>query len=112
VEYALEATQQLKDTSVEIIDLRSVVPLDIETVAQSVAKTGRLLVVDEDYLSFGLSGEVVTRVLETLGPAALNQVMRHAVPDVPIPAARTLEEAVVPGVASIKGAIEKMVAHS
>jgi acetoin:2,6-dichlorophenolindophenol oxidoreductase subunit beta len=112
VEYALEATQQLKNMSVEIIDLRSVVPLDIETVATSVAKTGRLLVVDEDYLSFGLSGEVVTRVIEKLGPAELKQVMRHAVPDVPIPAARTLEEAVVPSVASIKHAIEKMVAQS
>jgi acetoin:2,6-dichlorophenolindophenol oxidoreductase subunit beta len=112
VEYALETTQQLKHTSVEIIDLRSVVPLDIETVAKSVAKTGRLLVVDEDYLSFGLSGEVVTRVLETLGPDALKQVMRHAVPDVPIPAARTLEEAVVPGVASIKNIIDRMAATS
>jgi acetoin:2,6-dichlorophenolindophenol oxidoreductase subunit beta len=112
VEYALEATQQLRNTSVEIIDLRSVVPLDIETVAKSVAKTGRLLVVDEDYLSFGLSGEIITRVLETLGPSALKQVMRHAVPDVPIPAARTLEEAIVPGVASIKHAIEKMAAKS
>lgn len=112
VEYALEATQQLNNTSVEIIDLRSVVPLDIATVAVSVAKTGRLLVVDEDYLSFGLSGEVVTRVIETLGPSALKQVMRHAVPDVPIPAAKTLEEAVVPGITSIKNAIEDMVATS
>jgi acetoin:2,6-dichlorophenolindophenol oxidoreductase subunit beta len=112
VEYALEATQQLKNTSVEIIDLRSVVPLDSETVAKSVAKTGRLLVVDEDYLSFGLSGEVVTRVIETLGPSSLKQVMRHAVPDVPIPAARTLEEAVVPGVTSIKNVIEKMAVTS
>ena len=112
VEYALEATQRLNNTSVEIIDLRSVVPLDIATVAVSVAKTGRLLVVDEDYLSFGLSGEVVTRVIETLGPSALKQVMRHAVPDVPIPAAKTLEEAVVPGITSIKNAIEDMVATS
>jgi acetoin:2,6-dichlorophenolindophenol oxidoreductase subunit beta len=112
VEYALEATRHLKNTSVEIIDLRSVVPLDTETIAKSVAKTGRLLVVDEDYLSFGLSGEVVTRIIETLGPAALKQIMRHAVPDVPIPAARTLEEAVVPGVTSIKNAVEKMAAMS
>jgi acetoin:2,6-dichlorophenolindophenol oxidoreductase subunit beta len=112
VEYALEATRLLNDTSVEIIDLRSVVPLDIETVVTSVAKTGRLLVVDEDYLSFGLSGEVVTRVIETLGPLALKQVKRHAVPDVPIPAAKTLEETVVPGVASIKNVLEEIAATS
>ena len=43
----------------EVIDLRSIVPLDIETVAASAARTGRLLVVDEDYLSFGLSAEVI-----------------------------------------------------
>ncbi len=90
---------------VEVIDLRSVVPLDAETVAASVARTGRLLVVDEDYLSFGLSGEVVTRVMELLGPSALKAVKRHAVPDVPIPAALTLEKVVVPSVASISGAI-------
>ncbi len=60
---------------------------------------------DEDYLSFGLSGEVVTRVMELLGPSALKAVKRHAVPDVPIPAALTLEKVVVPSVASISGAI-------
>jgi pyruvate dehydrogenase E1 component beta subunit len=69
----------------------------METVTRSVAKTGRLLVVDEDYLSFGLSGEIVARCLELLGPEAMRQVSRLAVPDVPIPAALTLERAVVPG---------------
>jgi len=97
---------------VEVIDLRSVVPLDVDTIAASVARTGRLLVVDEDYLSFGLSGEVVTRVIETLGPGAVRQVARHAVPDVPIPAARSLEEAVVPRTGSISAAIRGMAARS
>lgn len=104
---SVEAAEALEaeGIGVEVVDLRSLVPLDAETVARSVAKTGRLLVVDEDYLSFGLSGEVVTRVLELLGPGAIKAVKRHAVPDVPIPAARSLEEAVVPGVASIARAI-------
>ncbi|MEM7735381.1 MAG: alpha-ketoacid dehydrogenase subunit beta [Deinococcota bacterium] len=110
VEYALEAAKELEQDGItpEIIDLRSVVPLDIDTLATSVNKTGRLLVVDEDYLSFGLSGEVVTRVIEKLGPSALKQVARHAVPDVPIPAAKTLEQAVVPGPASIAQAVREM----
>jgi pyruvate dehydrogenase E1 component beta subunit len=114
VEHALEAASTLEDegVDVEVIDLRSVVPLDTETVAESVEKTGRLLVVDEDYLSFGLSGELVTRVLERLGPSTLRQVSRHAVPDVPIPAARTLEEAIVPGTASIVRAVRSMSAAS
>ena len=91
---------------VEVIDLRSVVPLDMKTVAESVAKTGRILVVDEDYLSFGLSAEIVTRLIE----AGVNpkSVKRLAVPDVPIPGALSLEEVVVPNAGSIQAAIEEM----
>jgi len=95
-------------TSVEVIDLRSVVPMDIATITASVARTGRLLVVDEDYLSFGLSGEIVARVMEELGPTALRQVKRLAVPDVPIPGALSLERAVVPSRDSILEALQQM----
>jgi len=114
VEHALEAAQGLADEGieVEVVDLRSVVPLDADTVANSAARTGRLLVVDEDYLSFGLSGELVTRVLERLGPSGLKAFARHAVPDVPIPAALSLEEAVVPGPASIADAVRALAARS
>jgi pyruvate dehydrogenase E1 component beta subunit len=92
--------------SVEVIDLRSVVPLDVETVAKSVAKTGKLLVVDEDYLSFGLSAELVTRVFESGAP--IRSFHRHAVPDVPIPGALSLEQAVVPGEQSIAAALREL----
>lgn len=91
---------------VEVIDLRSVVPLDMKTVADSVAKTGRILVVDEDYLSFGLSAEIVTRLIEA--GVNLKSVKRLAVPDVPIPGALSLEEVVVPNAGSIQAAIEEM----
>ncbi len=94
---------------VEVIDLRSVVPLDVATVAQSVEKTRRLLVVDEDYLSFGLSAELVTRVLEA--GVSIRSFSRHAVPDVPIPGALSLERAVVPNQSSIEGAIREVVAR-
>ncbi|MGA1713670.1 MAG: alpha-ketoacid dehydrogenase subunit beta, partial [bacterium] len=92
--------------SAEVIDLRSVVPLDVETVAKSVAKTGRLLVVDEDYLSFGLSAELVTRVFES--GVSIRAFQRHAVPDVPIPGALSLEEAVVPSEQSIAAAAREL----
>lgn len=107
---SLAAAEQMasRGTSVEVIDLRSVVPLDIATIIASVSRTGRLLIVDEDYLSFGLSGEIVTRVIEELGPNALRQVRRLAVPDVPIPGALSLERAVVPDLASILMALEHM----
>ena len=100
---ALDAADLLagEGVDIEVIDLRSVVPLDVEAVAASVQKTNRLLVVDEDYLSFGLTAELAVRVIEMLGPTAVDRVVRHAVPDVPIPAAITLEQAVVPNADSI-----------
>jgi pyruvate dehydrogenase E1 component beta subunit len=108
---AVAAAQRLagEGIDVEVIDLRSVVPLDVETVAKSVAKTGRLLVVDEDYLSFGLSAELVTRVLEA--GVTVSAFSRHAVPDVPIPGALSLEQAVVPSEGSIERAIREVVAR-
>lgn len=105
--YAAAKRLQKEGISAELIDLRSVVPLDTETVAASVAKTGKLLVVDEDYLSFGLSAELITRVLES--GVQLTKFGRHAVPDVPIPGAITLEEAVVPGEDSIFAAASGLV---
>jgi len=103
VEKSLAAAAELAEEgiSAEVIDLRSVVPLDHETVAESVSRTGRLLVVDEDYRSFGLSGELITRIIETLGPSHVQAVARLAEPDVPIPAALSLEQMVIPDVAAI-----------
>jgi pyruvate dehydrogenase E1 component beta subunit len=102
VERSLAAAKELSANGidVEVIDLRSVVPLDHAAVIESVARTGRLLVVDEDYRSFGLSGELVARTLEALGPA-LRGVRRLAEPDVPIPAAKNLEDAVIPSISAI-----------
>ena len=85
----------------EVIDLRSVVPLDMETISQSVTRTGNLLIVDEDYLSFGLSAEIAVRLLESLSPHGVPKVRRLATPDVPIPAAMSLEAAVIPGIEDI-----------
>ena len=108
---AVAAAEQLKPSGidVEVIDLRSVVPLDIETISKSVAKTGRLLVVDQDYLSFGLSGEIVSRVIEA--GVKIDHVKRLAVPDVPIPGAVTLENVIVPNQTSITEAINEVMAR-
>jgi pyruvate dehydrogenase E1 component beta subunit len=110
VDDAVSAARTLstENIDIEVIDLRSVVPLDVETIAMSVEKTGRLLVVDEDYLSFGLSGEVIARVCEYLSPSSLKQVARHCVPDVPIPAALTLEREVLPSAESIIEVVQRM----
>jgi len=103
VEESLAAGQLLSHhgISVEVVDLRTIVPLDLETLTKSVAKTERLVVVDEDYQSFGLSGEIVARVHEELDSSQIKQCIRHTMPDLPLPAARSLEDAVIPNRNSI-----------
>ena len=66
VHRAIEAAKRLEKNgiSAEVIDLRSVAPLDKKLVIGSTSKTGRMLVVDEDYQGFGLSGELAATVLE------------------------------------------------
>jgi len=111
VEKSLIAADALAREGIEaeVIDLRSVVPLDHETVVASVAQTRHLLVVDEDYRSFGLSGELVARAVEALGPSAIRGVGRLAEPDVPIPAAKVLEEQVIPSTSAIEQAARRVV---
>lgn len=112
VHHALDVADKLADDgiSVEVIDLRSVVPLDREAVLASVAKTGRLVVVDEDYLSFGLSGEIVASVVET-DPSLLKAApKRVAMPDAPIPYAHVLEYAVLPLHGRIEAGIREVMA--
>jgi pyruvate dehydrogenase E1 component beta subunit len=109
VQKAVLAAKELATQSIhaEVIDLRTLVPLDTETVLKSVRKTGRLLVVDEDYLGFGLSGEIAALIAENLDTLELHApVMRLAVPNVPIPYSRPLEQFVIPQVASIVQAVQ------
>lgn len=79
-------------------------PLDTETVVDSVRKTGRLVVVDEDYESFGVTGEIVGRVTEE-ALDDLESVERVAVPDVPIPYSRLMENEVIPDSSDVEGAV-------
>jgi acetoin:2,6-dichlorophenolindophenol oxidoreductase subunit beta len=112
VHHALDVAEQMSaehGVELEVIDLRSLVPLDRETILSSVGKTGRLLVVDEDYQSFGLSGEIAATVAET-DPGMLRVPLRRvAVPDVPIPYARSLERAVLPVPDRIRAAARELV---
>jgi pyruvate/2-oxoglutarate/acetoin dehydrogenase E1 component len=98
VQHSLDVAEQLEGEgiSVEVIDLRSLVPLDEQTVLDSVAKTGRVLVVDEDYKSFGLTGEIAAIIAENDPTMLTRPFQRLAVPDVPIPYARPLEQAILP----------------
>jgi pyruvate dehydrogenase E1 component beta subunit len=113
VQKSLLAAEQLAQAGIqaEVIDLRTIVPLDREAVLRSVRKTGRLLVADEDYLSFGLSGEIAALVAENLDSVRLKApVRRLAVPDVPIPYSRPLEQFVIPQVDAIVAAARQLAA--
>ena len=108
VHRALDAAEELagEGISAEVVDLRSLVPLDTDTIIDSIAKTGNLVVVDEDYRSYGVTGEIVASVAdEALG--TLDSVERVALPDVPIPYSRSLENEVVPDIEDIVAATER-----
>jgi pyruvate dehydrogenase E1 component beta subunit len=109
VHHALDVAERLDgDVSVEVLDLRSLVPLDRDAILESVAKTGRLVVVDEDYQSFGVSGEIAATVAE-VDPGMLRApVARVANPDVPVPYAHSLEYAVLPRPERIEAAIHRV----
>ncbi len=111
VHHALDVAEKLapEGIDVEVIDLRSLVPLDRHTILESVGKTGRLVVVDEDYLSFGVSGEIVASIADVDPGMLLVPAQRVAVPDVPIPYAHDLEYAVLPRHDRIEHAIRTAV---
>ena len=105
---ALEAAERLErdGVSVEVIDLRTLRPIDVETVLASVRKTNRLVVVEEGPLTGGWAGEVLACVTEqALGH--LDDAWRIATPNTPIPYSPPLEDAFLPGadriVAEIQG---------
>ncbi len=112
VHRSLEAAAQLEKEgiSVEVIDLRTLVPLDRETILHSVQKTGRLVVVDEDYRSYGLTGEVIATVVEADPSLLKAPAQRVAVPDVPIPYSRPLENFVIPNPERIARAVREVLA--
>lgn len=98
-----------KGVSVEVIDLRTLVPMDKETIIQSVKKTGRLLIVDEGYTSFGIGAEICAAVQENVFYDLDAPIMRLGEPDVSIPFSPALEKLVVPNEKTILAAIQKLV---
>ncbi len=98
VHHALKAAAELAEGGIdaEVLDLRSLVPLDRDAIRASVAKTGRLIVVDEDYHSYGVASEVIASVTEHDISVLKAAPKRIAYPDVPIPFARVMEQFCLP----------------
>ncbi len=110
VHRSLEAAQKLntRGISAEIIDLRTVVPLDTKTVLNSINKTGHLLVVDEDYKHFGLSGEIAAIGLENDITFKFGRVCQVN----SIPFSHTLEIQSIPNAITIENAVLRLLNDS
>jgi len=110
VQEAVKAADELKGkVSVEVLDPRTLVPFDEEAVLRSVQKTGRLVVVDEDYERCGFSAEVAAVAAEKGFHSLKAPVSRVANPNVPIPFNRELERHVLPDAEKIVRAIRNSV---
>ncbi|MEL6311459.1 MAG: transketolase C-terminal domain-containing protein, partial [Pseudomonadota bacterium] len=109
VHHALRAAATLAERGVqaEVLDLRSLVPLDRDAIRESVAKTGRLIVVDEDYSSYGVAAEVIATVVEHDVTGLKAPPRRVAYPDVPIPFARVMEQFCLPNAQKIVAAYKE-----
>jgi acetoin:2,6-dichlorophenolindophenol oxidoreductase subunit beta len=107
VHRALEAAELLesKDVSAEVLDLRTVSPLDSSAILNSVSRTGHLLVVDEDYKHFGLSGEIAALVLEN----SIHFKFGRICPENTIPYSHNLEKQAIPGTQKIADSALKLI---
>jgi acetoin:2,6-dichlorophenolindophenol oxidoreductase subunit beta len=107
----LAATEQSADVSLEVIDLRSLVPLDMETVIESVRRTGRLLIVHEAVQDFGAGAEIAARVGDQLFDELRTPVRRLGAPSVPMPFSPELESALLPTSKAISAAAQALKAE-
>ena len=92
--------------SIELIDLRTLRPLDIKTVIKSVKKTGNLTFVDNDWESYGVGAEIVSRTVEFCGNILKSNPVRIGIKEVPIPSTRALARYCYPSIGII---IEKII---
>lgn len=108
---SLKAAEALVSSNIdaEIIDLRTIKPLDQDCIIQSVTKTGRLLIVDGGWQSFGASAEVAAIVAEKALSCLKAPIRRLALPDVPAPASGHLEDQYYIREQKIKSEIQKVI---
>lgn len=112
LERVLKAAEEVAvdGINVEVVDPRTLIPLDKELIIDSVKKTGKLMLVNDAYKTGGFIGEIATMVTESEAFDYLDHpIVRLASEDVPVPYARVLEQAMLPDVEKIKTAIYKMV---
>ena len=111
VHTALEATADLDGASVEVLDLRSLVPLDEEAILASVRRCSKVVVVDEANQMCAAGAQVAALIAERAWEDLDGPVVRVAAPDVPIPFSPTLEQAVLPQVDDVREAVRELLAY-
>ena len=111
VHTALEATEDLDGASIEVLDLRSLVPLDEEAILDSVARCSKVVVVDEANFTCAAGAQVAALIAERGFEDLDGPVVRVASPDVPIPFSPPLEQAVLPGVDRVREACRELLEY-
>ena len=107
---SMEAAEKLEKDGIdaEVIDLRTIVPMDREAIVNSVKKTGRLLVVDESYERCGVGGEIAADVMEDVFYYLDAPIGRIATPNVPLPFSPALEFPIIPSTEKIYDKVKIM----
>ncbi len=108
---ALEATEDLDGASIEVLDLRSLVPLDEAAILDSVARCSKVVIVDEANRTCAAGAEVAALIAEHGFEHLDGPVVRVAAPDVPIPFSPPLERAVLPQASDIAHACRELLAY-
>ena len=108
---AMEAAERLAEGGIEaeVVDLRSLRPLDVETVAESVRKTNRALLVEEGWPSFGVTAEIAARIQRACFDWLDAPIERIGMAEVPLPYAKNLETAALPHLERIVAAAKETV---
>jgi pyruvate/2-oxoglutarate/acetoin dehydrogenase E1 component len=110
VHLALQAAEELEE-DIEVIDLRTLSPLDRETILESARKTSKVLVAHEATRSCGVGAEVAALIVEEAFEDLDAPVQRLTAPDVPIPFSPPLEQSVLPGLEEMKEACRELIAY-
>jgi pyruvate/2-oxoglutarate/acetoin dehydrogenase E1 component len=111
VHTALEATEDLDGASIEVLDLRSLVPLDDAAILDSVERCSKVVVLDEANSTCAAGAQVAALIAERGFESLDGPVVRVATPDVPIPFSPPLEQAVLPSVDRVKEACRELLAY-
>jgi len=107
---ALQAAEELAGEAVscEVVDLRSLAPLDMKTILASVRKTGRVVVVEECWRTCGLGAEITSRIYDDCFDQLQAPVKRVSGLDVPMPYSRKIEKICIPQSEDIKKAVKEV----